>query len=271
MEDDDYLFGGNTEEPPTYQLYTGTSRVIDSNSYGNAVADSSREPAAGSYAKGYNEADTKYDDDLLFGNAGFDENLDDDGGFRLPVIKPEIVEKPREELAAADTTNDSGEATGKKSRVAAEAGPQPRFEAEIGIPMEGSASIPHDMEIVRKHRLFASLFWNDFYKLITRQAERYSIPVGTVVQQQGSSELGCSHFFIVTKGTLQLIRDGVLIDTLGVGDGFNEDMLRYQQPANATIACETAVEAVALDRETYLALAATQRQARSLRRLHRAA
>ena len=123
---------------------------------------------------------------------------------------------------------------------------------EVGVPMETDATIAEDIRVLRTHYLFRDVFWNDFYKLATRCFVRFKIPKDTVLARQGSTKVGGTHFCVITKGLVDVIRSEVVLTTLGVGDGFGEQQLLYSQPAAATLVCHSYVEAWGIDRSLLL-------------------
>lgn len=199
------------------------------------------------------------DDDILFGDGGAGEFDALRQAMKAAAPPPATVDEAEPDAARSPTP---GQPALPPPRRVSSDWPTARFEIEAGVPLEGTDAVSDDIAVVRRHPLFANLFWNDYYKLATRAMERVHVPAGVELQREGSTAVGGTHFFVVTRGTLRVVREGEEVATLGVGDGVGDELCEFLQPASSSIVCVTPVEAMALDAETFLALVATQRQAR---------
>lgn len=79
--------------------------------------------------------------------------------------------------------------------------------------------------------------------------EKKNFAHGTLILEQGGE--GGSHYFVITKGVVEILKKGELICTFGEGEGFGEMELMYIQPCVATVRARTDVDTWALDRGTY--------------------
>ncbi len=74
-------------------------------------------------------------------------------------------------------------------------------------------------------------------------ATEVAFPAGHVIARQG--EIGTG-FFIVTSGRVRVVRDGVLIATMGAGDFFGELSVLDGMPRNAMVAAEEPTTCLAI-------------------------
>jgi CRP/FNR family transcriptional regulator, cyclic AMP receptor protein len=75
------------------------------------------------------------------------------------------------------------------------------------------------------------------------RATQVDFPAGHVIARQG--EIGTG-FFVVIEGRVRVVRDGVLVATLGPGDFFGELSVLDRQPRNAMVAAEIPTTCLAL-------------------------
>lgn len=71
---------------------------------------------------------------------------------------------------------------------------------------------------------------------ISRLVDEVDLPAGRELIRQG--RIG-NEFFVIVKGTVEVFRDGRLIDTLGPGDFLGEIALIDHRPRTATAVCKT--------------------------------
>lgn len=71
---------------------------------------------------------------------------------------------------------------------------------------------------------------------ISRLVDEVDLPAGRELTRQG--RIG-NEFFVIVHGTVEVFRDGRLIDTLGPGDFLGEIALIDHRPRTATAVCKT--------------------------------
>lgn len=71
---------------------------------------------------------------------------------------------------------------------------------------------------------------------ISRLVDEVDLPAGRELIRQ--DRIG-NEFFVIVKGTVEVFRDGRLIDTLGPGDFLGEIALIDHRPRTATAVCKT--------------------------------
>jgi phosphoribosyl 1,2-cyclic phosphodiesterase len=81
-------------------------------------------------------------------------------------------------------------------------------------------------------------------------ARRMQLPAGEHVVTQGTKG---DSFYIIVKGTVQVVRDGVPLKKYRAGDYFGEMAILLEQPRRADVVAKTDVDLVALDRNDFLA------------------
>ncbi len=91
-------------------------------------------------------------------------------------------------------------------------------------------------------RPFADLS-KDERSTLARLIEEYEEPRGTTLVGQGDYGY---EFIVIEDGTVDVIRDGKQIDTMGPGDFFGEAALRSGALRNASIVATSAVKILAL-------------------------
>jgi CRP/FNR family cyclic AMP-dependent transcriptional regulator len=78
---------------------------------------------------------------------------------------------------------------------------------------------------------------------LAERATQVDFPAGHVIARQG--EIGTG-FFVVISGRVRVVRDGVVVATLGPGEFFGELSVLDRQPRNAMVAAEAATSCLAL-------------------------
>jgi CRP-like cAMP-binding protein/glyoxylase-like metal-dependent hydrolase (beta-lactamase superfamily II) len=81
-------------------------------------------------------------------------------------------------------------------------------------------------------------------------ARRMTLPAGEHIVRQGTKG---DSFYIIVKGTVQVVRDGVPIKRYRAGDYFGEMAILLEQPRRADVIAKSDVDLVALDRNDFLA------------------
>ena len=81
-------------------------------------------------------------------------------------------------------------------------------------------------------------------------ARRMTLPAGEHIVTQGTKG---DSFYIIVKGTVQVVRDGLALKRYRAGDYFGEMAILLEQPRRADVIARTDVDLVALDRNDFLA------------------
>ena len=84
---------------------------------------------------------------------------------------------------------------------------------------------------------------------IAQSAHNLSVPAGATIMRQG--EPG-DRYYAIADGTVEIIKDGRLVATLGRGEGFGEIALLHSVPRTATVVAATAATLTAIEREPFL-------------------
>lgn len=117
------------------------------------------------------------------------------------------------------------------------------------LDIDRHATVPVvEIGLLRGLPLFAPLGPSTL-EAIARSLERRELDAGTEVIRQG--EQG-DRFYVIADGSIEVIRDGVLVATLGRGDGFGEIALLHSVPRTATCRAVGATTVYALDADTFL-------------------
>jgi cGMP-dependent protein kinase len=98
-----------------------------------------------------------------------------------------------------------------------------------------------------KHILFSSL-QNDMKELLINRMLHYAVEPGTVIFEQGSQ---ASHFYIVSKGQLDVIVNGHKVNEAKPGDGFGELALIQDSRRSATLKAGLKSSMWVIDRATF--------------------
>ena len=78
---------------------------------------------------------------------------------------------------------------------------------------------------------------------LAAKATQVEFPAGHVIARQG--EIGTG-FFVVIDGRVRVVRDGVIVATLGPGEFFGELSVLDRMPRNAMVTAETPTTCLAL-------------------------
>jgi len=93
------------------------------------------------------------------------------------------------------------------------------------------------VEMLRQVPLFTGCSKKEL-RSIASIADEIDLRVGTVLTRQGGRG---REFFVLLEGTVDVVRDGVRISTLGAGDFFGEMALISRKPRTATITATTPI------------------------------
>jgi Cyclic nucleotide-binding domain len=116
--------------------------------------------------------------------------------------------------------------------------------------LDGRSVLPErELALLRHVPLFRPLPLNALEEL-ARSMVLHEVPAGTTVVEQG--EPG-QRYYLVERGRLEVVIDGVTTTTMGAGDGFGEIALLRDVPRTATVRTVDACVLATLDREPFLA------------------
>ena len=115
--------------------------------------------------------------------------------------------------------------------------------------LDASAHVPIvEIGLLRSLPLF-SVLSPPALEGIARSLEPLEAEAGTAIVTQGE-EGDC--YYAISEGELEIVRDGVRVNTLGRGEGFGEIALLHGLPRNATVATLTAAKLYVLEKEPFL-------------------
>lgn len=119
------------------------------------------------------------------------------------------------------------------------------------LSREGNAAVVPEEQLSAMHRmsLFAPLPLATIEDL-ARAASPVSFAAGDVLMREG--DIG-DRFVVLVEGTVEVLREGRSLATLGPGDGIGEIALLRRQPRTATVRALVPVRAYALGPEAFLA------------------
>eukprot|EP01062_Namystynia_karyoxenos_P082036 TRINITY_DN914_c3_g1_i1.p1 TRINITY_DN914_c3_g1~~TRINITY_DN914_c3_g1_i1.p1 ORF type:complete len:1037 (+),score=375.98 TRINITY_DN914_c3_g1_i1:115-3225(+) len=135
----------------------------------------------------------------------------------------------------------------------------PRREAVSAAPLEDDPdftppSVPKSdedraalREVTAQCSLLKALHETDREAIIDAM-EQAAFPKGTQILQQGDSG---EHFYIISQGSVRVVRDGTELCVFTKGQGFGELELMYDQPCRATVEAVDDVVTWRIDRSTY--------------------
>jgi CRP/FNR family transcriptional regulator, cyclic AMP receptor protein len=98
--------------------------------------------------------------------------------------------------------------------------------------------------------IFSSLKKKEL-ELIARQSDELDVPAGKVLAQQGAFG---DQFFVVEKGTAEVVRDGQHVGELGPGDFFGEMALLEEDRRTATVTATTPMTLIVMTRASFRAV-----------------
>jgi hypothetical protein len=115
--------------------------------------------------------------------------------------------------------------------------------------LDASAHVPVvEIGLLRSLQLFSALPPPQIEGL-ARSLEPLSVTVGAAIVTQGEDG---DRYYAIAEGELEIVRDGVRVNTLGRGEGFGEIALLHEVPRNATVKALTAAKLYALEKEPFL-------------------
>ena len=115
--------------------------------------------------------------------------------------------------------------------------------------LDASAHVPIvEIGLLRSLRLFAVLP-PPALEGIARSLEPVAAEAGTAIVTQGEDG---DRYYAIAEGDLEVLVDGVRVNTLGRGEGFGEIALLHDVPRTSTVAALTAVKLYALEKEPFL-------------------
>lgn len=100
----------------------------------------------------------------------------------------------------------------------------------------------HKVDMISKVPLFATCSKKDLRK-IAAIADEIDLRTGKVLTRQGAPG---REFFVLLEGSVDVVRDGKTVNTLGAGDFFGEVGLVSRRPRNATITATTPLRALVI-------------------------
>jgi CRP-like cAMP-binding protein len=102
--------------------------------------------------------------------------------------------------------------------------------------------ITRDVATLRKVPLFAGLTWREAAEIARIGYDRV-FPPGEELTQEGER---CDSFHVLLGGSVDVVRGGEKVNTLGSGDFFGEVALLGHSARNATITASTDVHALVI-------------------------
>eukprot|EP00756_Hemistasia_phaeocysticola_P000914 Hpha_TRINITY_DN10657_c0_g1::TRINITY_DN10657_c0_g1_i1::g.156706::m.156706/K04739/PRKAR; cAMP-dependent protein kinase regulator len=198
------------------------------------------ERAEGDQYSYYQNARTQFAEGFTFGEEGAD-GIGGDGTSET---------EPTPASSAAGEAERPHSAAGRPARregvSAAQLDDDPDFEPPV---IEKSESDRVQLrEVLAGFTLLKALRDQDREKLIDAM-EECKFPVGEKILEQGES--GGQHWYVISKGKVDILRDGTFICHKDVGECFGELELMYDQPTRATVQVSEAIVAWRIDRMTY--------------------
>ena len=105
-----------------------------------------------------------------------------------------------------------------------------------------------EIGLLRSLRLFSALS-PPALEGIARSLEPLEAAAGTAIVTQGGKG---DHYFAIAEGELEVLVDGVRVNTLGRGDGFGEIALLHDVTRTATVSALTDMKLYSLEKEPFL-------------------
>eukprot|EP00930_Biecheleria_cincta_P046677 TRINITY_DN3221_c0_g1_i4.p1 TRINITY_DN3221_c0_g1~~TRINITY_DN3221_c0_g1_i4.p1 ORF type:complete len:1818 (-),score=378.96 TRINITY_DN3221_c0_g1_i4:321-5774(-) len=96
------------------------------------------------------------------------------------------------------------------------------------------------LEATLRNLYFFKDVTEEVHKKLIEAMEMFSFPAGTLITRQGSQ--AGSHFFIVSKGTLTVVRNDQAKSEIGRGAAFGENVILMSGAQNSNIRCKGEVE-----------------------------
>ncbi len=115
--------------------------------------------------------------------------------------------------------------------------------------LDASADVPIvEIGVLRSLPLF-SMLSPPALEGLARNLEPLSAAVGTAIVTQG--EVG-DRYYAIAEGEVEVIVDGIRVNTIGRGDGFGEIALLHDVTRTATVSALTAMKLYSLEKEPFL-------------------
>ncbi len=108
----------------------------------------------------------------------------------------------------------------------------------------------HKIDLLRRVPLFASSSKKELSE-IALIADEIDLPKGKVLIREGDQG---KEFFVLVDGTVDVIRGGRKLTSMGPGDFFGEIALVAKKPRNATIKATSPVRALVINERSFRAL-----------------
>lgn len=118
------------------------------------------------------------------------------------------------------------------------------------------SSAPHFSEAIELLDAFAMVdFLRDLplsrARSLLQVARRMTLPAGEVIVKQGTRG---DSFYVIVRGTVEIVKDGVPLERYRAGDGFGEVAILLDQPRSADAISVSDVDVVAIDRDDFLTI-----------------
>jgi CRP/FNR family transcriptional regulator, cyclic AMP receptor protein len=108
----------------------------------------------------------------------------------------------------------------------------------------------HKIDLLKRVPLFASSSKKELAE-ITTIADEIDLPQGKVLIREGDQG---HEFFVLVDGTVDVIRGGRKLTSMGPGDFFGEIALVAKRPRSATIKATSPVRALVINERAFRAL-----------------
>ncbi|MGH2446849.1 MAG: MFS transporter [Candidatus Limnocylindria bacterium] len=114
---------------------------------------------------------------------------------------------------------------------------------------DDAAIVPHrELDLLRRVPMFAPLPLT-MIEHLARDLDPVAYPTGERVITQGDPG-DC--FYVIGRGSVEIVHDGEVVKVLGPGDGFGEIALLSDRPRTASVVVRDAIEGYRLDRPAFL-------------------
>jgi MFS family permease len=117
---------------------------------------------------------------------------------------------------------------------------------------------PQALSLLRRSPIFAPLSAPSMERILAEMTWQ-DVPTGGTLIRQGDPG---DRFYMIAEGRAEVTQDGARIREVGAGDGVGEIALLRDVPRTATIAAQTPMRVIAIERERFLEAVLGQTQAR---------